>query len=90
MSHAFQYDLFQDAPDEIDLLRTQCIETRNMADNVRKGCFKRINDMGKELIKMKEDHDRLERRLCVLEKHLHLNNTDFSLSIEAVVGLKSK
>lgn len=88
--HAFQYDLFQEAPDEIDLLRTQCIETRNMADNVRKGCFKRINDMSKELIKMKEDQDQMQRRLCRLESKLQMNNTDFSLSIEAVVGLKSK
>lgn len=86
----YQYDFFQEAPDEIDILRTQMIETRNMADNVRKGCFKRINDLSKELIKMKDYQDQMERRLYALEKSMNIRNTDFSLSIEACVGLKSK
>lgn len=88
--HAFQYDLFEDIPDEIDLLRQQCLETRNMAHNVRKGCWKAINDMSKEVIKMREYQDQMERRLCNLEKSLNIRNTDFSLSIEACVGINSK
>lgn len=87
---AYQYDLFEQLPDEIDILRLQCIETHNMAHNVRKGCWKAINDMGKEMIKMKELQDQMERRLFALEKEGNLRNTEFSLSIESCVGLKSK
>lgn len=87
---AYQFDLFEDDPDEIEILKGICMQTQNMADNVRKGCFKRINDMGKEVIRLKEQNEVLERRLYAVEKVLNLHNTDFSLSVEAVVGLKRK
>jgi hypothetical protein len=87
---AFQYDFFQEAPDEIEILKAQYLDVFNRSENVRKGCFKRINDMGKELIKMREDQDQMDRRLCALERSLNGKNIDFSLSVEACIGMKSR
>jgi hypothetical protein len=87
---SYQLDFFTPVPDEIDLLKSQYIELFNRSENVRKGCFKKITDLSKEVIKIREQNDEIERRLDKVESHLFPRNTEFSLSIEAVVGMTSK
>jgi hypothetical protein len=87
---AYQLDFFAPIPDEIDLLKSQYIDLFNRSENVRKGCFKKINDLGKEVIKIREQNDEIERRLHRVESHLFPRNTEFSLSVEALIGMRTK
>ncbi len=92
MSEAYQLDLFSPIPDEIDILRSQIIELKNMAHNVRKRTFADLNGMGKELIILKDICERQERRLNMIEKTLGLkqDNNYFQMELEAVFGNRSK
>jgi hypothetical protein len=69
--NAYQLDIFEPIPDEIDILRSQIIDLSNMSHSVRKGVFKRISDLENRLLS-------IEERLNILECGSQIDGWTFS------------
>ena len=63
MNAIIQFDLFEERPSEIDLLRADIVAIKNSSDKVRKGAYANINELKKRCLD-------LEMRLEILECHI--------------------
>lgn len=86
---AYQLDIFEPMPDEIDLLRSQYIDLFNRSERVRKGCYKEINMLSKEIIRIKEMQEAQGIKISALERAF-LKNTPETLAVESIFGAISK
>ena len=67
-----QFDLFEEQPSELDLLRKDCNELKLQLDKYRKSMFARIGVSGKELIQMQEELYKIRFELDAVRKMIAL------------------
>ena len=74
MSHAIQYDLFENLADfrdeELKLLNLKVESVKSKMENVQKGLFKRQTELSKTILTHSETIDKLECRHAALEAFL--------------------
>jgi len=63
-----QFELFAPIPSEVEMLRADVKELRELIHRVRKGQFAKIGDLTKMYLETKERLDILERNICRGEK----------------------
>lgn len=60
-----QYDMFLSKEEsELISLRREIVETKKSCDKVRKGLFARHNELAKQFLELKHDHDLLIKAIC--------------------------
>lgn len=77
MSHAIQLDLF----DNYDFQDEEIRVINQTVQNVRKGLFKRHNDLAKMYMEILDKQEKIENRLYMMEQALNIKKFDGELSL---------
>ncbi len=60
----FQYDLFEEKPNELDLVKIEIGRIKESGDKVRKGTYAEINRLKKMCLELEERLEIIERNIC--------------------------
>lgn len=72
---AVQFDLFDETPDDVTILKRELREVRGAADRLRRGLFSRHNELAKLYVELSHRVDIIERAIC----HPAAQKSEFSL-----------
>lgn len=70
MSEASQLDLFEDPKSSEELLKCEISELKKQLERSQRNFSKRLNELAKLYLVVKEENEQIQSRLAKLEKHL--------------------
>ncbi len=64
MNAIIQFDLFDERPTEVEMLKMELKKVRESSDKVRKGLFARHNELAKLYLELHDRMNIIERNIC--------------------------